>query len=116
MLIFAEKRALEILRHGRGDKLDGIGLIVGLGGEDQSLATQVFVAAGGDVGLDGLAPIWFVDAKGGVLLGGGVYAAFVKPISAVFFCVVNSLFLCFRKGALVTHLYRSINMFDNLLH
>ena len=32
MLIFAEKRALEILRHGRGEELDGIGLVVGLGG------------------------------------------------------------------------------------
>ena len=34
MLIFANFRALDILRHGRGDKLDGIGLVVGLGGED----------------------------------------------------------------------------------
>ena len=34
MIIFAKFRALEILRHGRGDKLDGIGLVVGLGGED----------------------------------------------------------------------------------
>ena len=34
MLIFAKFRALDIIRHGRGDKLDGIGLVVGLGGED----------------------------------------------------------------------------------
>ena len=32
MIIFAKFRALDILRHGRGDKGDGIGLVVGLGG------------------------------------------------------------------------------------
>ena len=72
MIIFDKFRALDSLRHGRGDKLHGIGLVVSLGGEDQSLAPQVFVAAGGDVGLDGLAPFRRVDAKGGVLLGGFV--------------------------------------------
>ena len=56
------------LRHGRGEELDGIGLVVGLGGEDQSLATQVFVSTGGDVAFDGLASFWRVDAEGGVLL------------------------------------------------
>ena len=59
---------LHPLRHGRGDKGDGIGLVVGLGGEDQSLATQVFVSTGGDVAFDGLASFWRVDAEGGVLL------------------------------------------------
>lgn len=63
---------LDALRHGRGEELDGIGLVVGLGGEDQSLASQVFVAAGGDVGLDGLATLGRVDAESGVLLGGFV--------------------------------------------
>ena len=72
MLISAWFRALDILRHGRGEELDGIGLVVGLGGEDQSLAPQVFVATGGDVGLDGLTTLWRVDAEGGVLLGGFV--------------------------------------------
>ena len=59
---------LEILRHARRDKLYRIGLIVSRGGEDQSLAPQVLVSAGGDVVLDGLAPSGFVDAKGGVCL------------------------------------------------
>ena len=66
MLIFAEKRALDSLRHSGGEELDGIGFVVGLGGEDESLAPQIFVAAGRDVGLDGLATLWRVDAKGGV--------------------------------------------------
>jgi len=48
---------LDTFRHWRGYKLDGIGLVVGLGGKDQSLATQVFVAAGGDIGLNGLATL-----------------------------------------------------------
>ncbi len=61
---------LHPLRHGRGDKLDGIGLVVGLGGENQRLASQVFVTASGYVGLDGLATLWRIDAEGGVLLGG----------------------------------------------
>lgn len=56
----------KILRHARRDELHRIGLVVGSGGEDQSLATQVFVSAGGDVVLDGLATGGFVDAKGGV--------------------------------------------------
>jgi len=75
MIIFDKFRALDILRHGRGEELDGIGLVVGLGGEDQSLASQVFVAASGDVALDGLATLWRVDAEGGVLLGGRIYAS-----------------------------------------
>ena len=69
MLIFANFRALDSLRHGRGDKLNGIGLVVGLGGKDQSLATQVFISAGGDVILDGFATGGFVDASDGVELG-----------------------------------------------
>ena len=68
MIIFDKFRALDILRHGRGGELDGIGLVIGRGGEDQSLATQILISAGGDVGLDGLATLWRVDAKGGVLL------------------------------------------------
>ena len=68
-------RALDILRHARGDEGHAVGLIVGSGGEDQRLATQVFVPAGGDVVLDGLATLWGVDAKGGVLLGGGIEAS-----------------------------------------
>ena len=32
MIIFDKFRALDSTRHGRGDKLDGIGLVVGLGG------------------------------------------------------------------------------------
>lgn len=66
---------LQILRGGRGDEGHAVGLVVASCGEDQSLATQVFVAAGGDVVLDGLATLWGVDAKGGVLLGGGVEAS-----------------------------------------
>jgi len=50
-----------------------VGLVVASGGEDQSLATQIFISAGGDVILDGLASSGFVDAKGGVLLGGRIY-------------------------------------------
>ena len=72
MIIFANFRALDILRHGRGEEADSIGLVVGLGGEYQSLAPKILISAGGDVGLDGLAPLWRVDAKGGVLLGGFV--------------------------------------------
>ena len=53
---------LDALRHGRGDILDTIGLIVGLGGEDQFFATQIFVPTSGDVRLDGLATLWRVDA------------------------------------------------------
>ena len=68
MIIFYKFRALDSTRHGGGDKLDGIGLGCGLGGEDQFLAPQVFVAASGDVALDGLAPFWRVNAEGGVLL------------------------------------------------
>ena len=75
MLIFAWFRALDILWHGRWNKLHGISLVVGLGGEDESLASQVFVTAGGDVGPDGLAPFGRVDAEGGVLLGGRIYAS-----------------------------------------
>jgi len=66
---------LEILRHGRRDELHRIGLVVSRGGEDQSLATQILIAAGGDVVFDGFAPSGFIDAKGGVLLGGGVEAS-----------------------------------------
>ena len=66
MIIFDKFRALDILRHGRGEELHGIGLVVSLGGEDQSLAPKVFVSTSGDVVLDGLATLWRVDAKGGV--------------------------------------------------
>ena len=55
--------------------MHAVGGLVGSGGEDQSLATQILVSAGGDVVLDGLATGGFVDAKGGVLLGGGVEAS-----------------------------------------
>ena len=65
-------RALDILWHARRDELHRIGLIVSRGGEDHGLAPQVFVSASGDVVLYGLATLWRVDAKGGVLLGGGV--------------------------------------------
>ena len=68
MLIFDKFRALDSLRHGRGDEGHAVGLVVGSGGEDQFLAPQVFVAASGDVALDGLAPFWRVNAEGGVLL------------------------------------------------
>ena len=60
---------LQPLRHRRGDELHCIRLVVGRGGEDQSLAPQVFVSTSGDVIFDGLATLWRVDAKGGVLLG-----------------------------------------------
>lgn len=48
----------QILRHGRGDEGHAVGGLVGSGGEDQSLAPQIFVSAGGDVGFDGLATLW----------------------------------------------------------
>ena len=72
MIIFDKFRALDILRHGRGEELHGIGLVVSLGGEDQSLAPQILILAGGDVGLYRLATLGRVDAEGGVLLGGFV--------------------------------------------
>ena len=48
--------------------MHAVGLVVGSGGEDQSLAPQILVAAGGDVVLDGLASSGFVDSEGGVCL------------------------------------------------
>ena len=60
---------LNILRHARRDILHAVGLVVGRGGEDQSLAPQVFITAGGDVVFDGLAPSGFVNASDGVELG-----------------------------------------------
>ena len=52
-----------------GDKLDSIGLVVGGGAKNQSLAPKIFITTGGDVTLDGLASFGRVNAKGGVLLG-----------------------------------------------
>lgn len=60
---------LKILRHARGDEGHAVGLVVGSGGEDHGLAPQIFVTAGGDVVLDGLATSGFVDASNGVELG-----------------------------------------------
>ena len=71
---------LDTFRHGRGDKLDGICLVVGLGGQDERLATQVLISAGGDVRLDGLAALWRIDAEGCVLLG-GLWAVFGQLLS-----------------------------------
>ena len=60
---------LQILRHARRLELHAVGGLVGSGGEDQSLAPQVFVSAGGDVVFDGFATGGFVDASDGVELG-----------------------------------------------
>jgi len=55
--------------------LHAVRLFISRGGEDQSLAPQIFFSAGGDVVLDGLATGGFVDAEGSVLLGGCVEAS-----------------------------------------
>ena len=40
---------LDALRNRRRNELNGIGLVVGLGGQDERLAAQVLISAGGDV-------------------------------------------------------------------
>ena len=92
---------LHPLRHGRGDKGDGIGLVVGLGGEDKSLAPQVLVTAGGDVALDGLAPFGRVDASDSVVLGRLIQSSLLNSLPAKHSHKINSLVLCFIQGTII---------------
>ena len=94
---------LNILRQARRDELHRIGLVVGSGGEDQSLAPQIFVSASGDVVLDGLATGGFVNAKSGVLLG-GLRTGLVNVLCSHFAQHLNALCLGFVQSSVVENL------------